>query len=223
MFDGDPLSAINHVEIFKAHTKTEKVFHQDVLMLLFMGSLNGHSSWLHDHEPGSISSIEEFVDGFLRHFQVHLALSIQGEALIKHHQDIKNLGNEQEDESSLGPHDENNDFEDTCAGKDEFMESQIETKPTFLKDTTLDESSFENLERDDPISPLKDDIEDYFHIEKEKWKIFGPQFDCAPIYDTNKEDEDEIGLPFPSGTTYDDIPIDTPRKENLHFPLHKEG
>ena len=94
---------------------------------------------------------------------------------------------------------------------------------TFLKDITLDETSFENLERDDPISPLKDDIEHYFHIEKEKWEIVGPQFDCAPIYETNKEDEDEIGLPFPVDTIYDDIPIDTLGGENLHFPLPKEG
>ena len=102
------------------------------------------------------------------------------------------------DESSLGPHNENDDFEDTCAWKDEFMESEIETNTTFLKDITHDEFYFETL-RDDLISPLKDDIEDYFHIEKEKWEIIGPQFDCAPIYDTDKEDEDEIGLPFPSG------------------------
>ena len=66
--------------------------HQDVLMLLFMGSLGGHNSCLHDHEPRSVSSIEDFVDGFLSHFQVYPALSIQEEAFIEHHQDIKNLG-----------------------------------------------------------------------------------------------------------------------------------
>jgi len=126
VLDGDPFSAIDHVEIFNAHASREKVVHQDVLMLLFMGSLGGH------------------------------------------HQNIENLGNEQEDKSSLGPLDENHDFEDTCAGKDEFMESETQTNPTLLKDITLDESSFENLEREDPISPLKDDIEDYFYIEKEK-------------------------------------------------------
>jgi len=43
------------------------------------------------------------------------------------------------------------------------------------------------------------------------------------IYDTDKEDEDEIGFPFPSSMIYDDIPIDTLGKENLHFSLHKEG
>lgn len=96
----------------------------------------------------------------------------------------------------------------TRAGKDEFMESEIGTNPTLLKDITPDESSFEILERDDPIRPLKDDIEDYFHIKKEKWEIVGPQFYCAPIYDIEKEDEDEIGLPFPLGIIYDDIPID---------------
>jgi len=64
------------------------------------------------------------------------------------------------------------------------MESEIEN---FLEDITLDDSSFENLEEVDPISPLKDGIGDYFHIEKEKWEIIGPQFDCAPIYDIDKE------------------------------------
>ena len=103
------------------------------------------------------------------------------------------------------------------------MESEIETDPTFFKDITLDESSFENLERDDPISPLKNDIEYYFHIEREKWENVDPQFDCAPIYDTDKEDEAEIGLPFPSGAIYNDILIDTLGKENYYFPLHKQG
>lgn len=41
------------------------------------------------HEPNSISSIEDFVDGFLRHFQVHATLRIQEEAFIKCHQDIE--------------------------------------------------------------------------------------------------------------------------------------
>ena len=111
----------------------------------------------------------------------------------------------------------------TRAGKDEFMESEIKTSSTFLKDIIPDESSFENFERDDPSNPLKDDIEDYFHIEKEKWEIFGPQFDRAPIYHTDKEDEDEIGLPFPLGTIYDDIRIDTLGKENLHLLFAERG
>lgn len=82
---------------------------------------------MHDHEPKSILSIEEFVDGFLRHFQVYLVLSIKEEAFIEHHQDLENLSNEQEDESSLGPHDEKDDFENTCVGKDESMEGEVET------------------------------------------------------------------------------------------------
>jgi len=68
VFDGDPLSVMDHVERFNAHASREKVVHQHVLMLLFMRSLCGHNSWLHNHEPKSISSIEEFIDGFLRHF-----------------------------------------------------------------------------------------------------------------------------------------------------------
>ena len=119
MFDGDPLSVIDHIERFSAHASKEKVVHQDVLMLLFMGSLGGHNSWLHDHEPRSISSIEEFVEGFLRHFQVHLALSIQEEAIIEHHQDIKNLGNEQRRRVlvPLSLHDENDDFKTRLLGR----------------------------------------------------------------------------------------------------------
>ena len=85
MFDGGPLSAIDHVKRFNENSSREKVFHQDVLMLFFMGSLDGHNSWLHDHKPRSISYIEVFIDGFLRHFQVCPTLSIQQEAFIYHH------------------------------------------------------------------------------------------------------------------------------------------
>lgn len=94
---------------------------------------------------------------------------------------------------------------------------------TFLEDITLDDSHFENLEEGDPISPLEDDIGDYFHIENEKWEIVGPQFDSAPIYDTNREDEAKIGLRFLSSIIYDDISIDRLGKENFFFPLDKEG
>jgi len=76
----------------------------------------------------------------------------------------------------LGPHGEKDDFENTCVGEDESMESQIEANLTFVKDITLDESSFENLGEGNPISPLEVDIGDYFHIKKEKWGIVGPQF-----------------------------------------------
>ena len=65
-----------------------------------------------------------------------------------------------------------------------------------LTDITLDDSPFENLEEGDSISPLDDEIGDYFHIEKEKWEIVRPQFDYAPIYDTDKEDEVESGPPL---------------------------
>ena len=102
------------------------------------------------------------------------------------------------------------------------MESEIETNLTFLKDITLNESPFENLEEGDPISPLEDGIEDYFHIEKKKWEIVGPQFDCALIYDTDEEDEIESGLPFLSGIIYDEISIDTLEKKGHYFPLHEK-
>jgi len=74
VFDGDPLSAIDHVEIFNTRSSREKVVHQDVLMLLFMGSLSGHNSWLHNKKPWSISSIEQFFDGFLNHCQAYPTL-----------------------------------------------------------------------------------------------------------------------------------------------------
>lgn len=51
------------------------------------------------------------------------------------------------------------------------------------------------------MSYLEDDIGDYFRIEKEKWEIVGPEFDCAPIYDTNKEDEAESSFSFLPGIT----------------------
>jgi len=121
----------------------------------------------------------------------------------------------------LSLHDEKDDFENACVGKDESMEGEVVTNLTFLKDITLDDFPFKNLEESDPICPLEDDIEDYFHIEKEKWEIIGPRFDCAPIYNTDKEDE--IGLPLLSGIIYDDISIDTFGKENYYFPSHEEG
>ena len=123
----------------------------------------------------------------------------------------------------LGPHDEEDDFESTCVEEHEPMESEVEPGLAFLKGITPNESPFENLEEGDPMSSLEDDIGDYFHIEKEKWEIIGPQFDYAPIYDTNKEDEAEMGLPFLSAIICDDMSIDTPRKENYYFPLHEEG
>jgi len=76
-YDDDPLSAIDHVEIFVAHASKEKVVCQDVLILLFLSSLHGHNSRLHNHKPRIISFIEEFINGFLRYFQVYPILSIQ--------------------------------------------------------------------------------------------------------------------------------------------------
>lgn len=114
----------------------------------------------------------------------------------------ESFGNLGDDQSSSGPHDEPNDFENMCVEKNESMESEVESNLTFLKENNPDDSTFEKLEEGGPISPLEDDIEDYFHIKKEKWEIVGPQFDYAPIYDTNKEDEVEISPPFLPGIIY---------------------
>ena len=43
LFDGDPLSAIDHLERFIVHASKEKVVHQDVLKILFMSSLHGQN------------------------------------------------------------------------------------------------------------------------------------------------------------------------------------
>lgn len=111
LFDGDPNSTINHVEIFNSHTSKEKVIHKEVLMFLLFSSLYGHNSWLQNHEPRSILSVEKFDDVFLRNFQVWPVLSIQEEGFNKNHQDPDNLSDEWEDVSSLGPHDEKKYFE----------------------------------------------------------------------------------------------------------------
>lgn len=84
------------------------------------------------------------------------------------------------------------------------------------------ESSFENIEKDNPISPLEDGIQDYFHIEKEKWKIIGPQLDFAPIDGTDKENEVVIGPPFLPHIIFHDTSIDTLGKKNCHFPFHEK-
>lgn len=44
------------------------------------------------------------------------------------------------------------------------MEGEVETSLTFLNDITSNDSPFENLEEEDPINPLRDEIEDNFHI-----------------------------------------------------------
>jgi len=43
---------------------------------------------------------------------------------------------------------------------------------------------------------LDDDVVDYLHIEEGKWEIDGHPFDKEPIYDTDKEDEVKVSLPF---------------------------
>lgn len=68
MFDGDLLSAIDHVARYVAYTSKVEVVHHNVLVMLFMRSLQGHNSWLHNCNGRSISSIEGLFDGFLKHF-----------------------------------------------------------------------------------------------------------------------------------------------------------
>ena len=136
---------------------------------------------------------------------------------------LEDLGDEQEDESSLGPQDGKDDFESTCVEENEAMESEAKTDLTSLKGITPNDSPFDNLKEGNPISCLEDDIGNYFRIEKEKWEIVGPQFNYAPIYDTDKEDEVEIGFHFILGIICDDTSIDTLGKENCYFPLHEEG
>ena len=77
------------------------------------------------------------------------------------------------------------------------MEGEDETNLTFLEDITFDDSPLENLEEGDPIIPSEDDIGDYFHIEKGKWEIVGPQFDCAPIYNMTRRMRMRMRLVFP--------------------------
>jgi len=96
----------------------------------------------------------------------------------------------------LGPHDENDDFEDTCAGMGEFMESEIETNLTFLKDITPDESSFENLEKDDPISPLEDDIGDYSTLKRRSGKSLVLNFTVLPFMTLIRRMRLRVALPF---------------------------
>jgi len=91
VFDGDLVFEIDHAELFIFHTSKENVVHKDVFMLLFMSSLYGYNSWLHNHEPQSISSIKEFFECFLRHFQVCPTLNVEEEAFIEHHHHLGNL------------------------------------------------------------------------------------------------------------------------------------
>jgi len=153
-----------------------------------MSSLHGHNSRLHNHEPKSISSIEEFFEGFLRHFQVCPILRIQEEAFIEHHHHLGNLDDGQERGSSLGPHDKNrhdDNPERSCDREGESIESEVKVNPTFSKDTLSDDLPFEDLGEGDPIVPLMIDINDYLLIQEGKWEV---RFDKDPIYDTNDRD-----------------------------------
>jgi len=58
---------------------------------------------------------------------------------------LEDLSDKKEDESLLGPHDEQDDFENTCIGDDEAIESKVDADLTFLKDVTPDDSPLENL------------------------------------------------------------------------------
>ncbi len=136
--------------------------------------------------------------------------------------DLEDFGNEQEDESSLGLQDRHDDFESTCVEENEVVEGKVEHDLTFLKDITSNESPSKNVEEGDLVSSLENDIGDYFYIKKEKWEIVGPQFDYAPIYDIDKENEVEIGFSFIPDIIGNDISIDAFGKENYYFPLHKE-
>lgn len=135
-------------------------------MLLFMTSLSGHNSWLQNHEPRSISSIEEFFDGFLRHFQACPALNIQEEAFIDQNHD------EQERGSSLVLHDErwDDNSESMCDREGEFVESEVRVIPTFPKDTIYSDLPFGKLGEGDLIAPSNIDINDYLHIKEGKWR-----------------------------------------------------
>jgi len=172
IFDGDPLSANYYVERFIAHASKEKVVHQDVLILLFMSSLHGHNSWLHNHEPRSISSIEEFFDGFLRYFHICPTLNIQEEAFIKHH----DLDDDQGGGSSLDLPNEKSDednFQNTCDREDESMKSEVEINPTFSEDTFSDNPPFGDLGEGDPVTPSNIDINNYLHLKKGNGKFIG--------------------------------------------------
>ena len=63
-FDVDPSSAFDHVARFATYTSKVDVVHQDVLIMLFIRSLQGHFSWLYNCKPRSISSIEALFDNF---------------------------------------------------------------------------------------------------------------------------------------------------------------
>jgi len=94
-------------------------------MELFIASIEyKHRGWIDSCEPESISSFIELINKFVTckgpKFQSNevacesLMATLQREGLISQDEEVgdylENLSDEQEDESSLGPHDENNDF-----------------------------------------------------------------------------------------------------------------
>lgn len=87
-FDGDILSTLDHVSRFATYTSKFEVIHLDVLIFLFMRSLQGHISWLHNCKPKIISTIKAFFDGFLKHVQACQPLDSQEQGFNEHCEDL---------------------------------------------------------------------------------------------------------------------------------------
>ena len=79
---------------------------------------------------------------------------------------------------------------------------------TLIQGGVLNNVFHEGLETMDIISSLKVDIRDFFHIKEGNWDINNHHFNNDPIYDTGKEDEVDVSLPFLQDVTYNDISID---------------
>jgi hypothetical protein len=69
-FNGDPTLAITHVVNYMKYASSLNVLHEDVLMKIFVSSLeSSQRSWLaHSCNPRSILSSTKLIEEFLKHY-----------------------------------------------------------------------------------------------------------------------------------------------------------
>jgi hypothetical protein len=70
-FDGDPALAVTHVVNYMKYVSSLNVLHEDVLMKIFMSSLeSSQKDWLaHSCDPKSIPSSTKLIEEFLRNYR----------------------------------------------------------------------------------------------------------------------------------------------------------
>ncbi len=155
------------------------------------------------------------------------------------------LQEKEKEESSLPSHDENDDSKENHddQANEESREdllnidlgigyvSNVNWSPIEVHKNEHDEVGplihetmlNKDLEHMDMVVPCDVDISNFFHINEGKWDISNHHFNIDPIYDTDKENDVEVGSPFLQGITHNDIHIHTIERGDHYFPIHEGG